>query len=247
MADNAGPCIGFSSVTKSFGERRVVDDVSFSVPEGGTTCVIGPSGAGKSTLLRMVNLLETPTAGSISVLGNDMTDPGTDVLAVRREVGMVFQHYSLFPHLTIADNVSFPLRKVYGMDRAQAADRALETLESVGAGHLARSYPDQVSGGERQRAAIARALVTAPRIILFDEVTSALDPEHVRGILDLIVGLKSRGITMMVVTHEMSFAHKASDTVLYLDRGRLLEQGTAEQIFKRPQTRRLKEFLDAVG
>lgn len=240
------PAIAFEGVSKRFGNRTVVDSVSFSVPHGSTSVIIGPSGSGKSTVLRMINKLEGPSSGTVRVLGKDLGDPATDIRALRSSIGMVFQHYSLFPQLNVIDNVAFPLRHAQGLDKDAARRAALETLEQVGISRLANNYPDQISGGERQRAAIARALTTHPKIMLFDEVTSALDPEHVKSVLELIAGLKDQGITLVVVTHEMRFARRAADMVLYMDNGHLIESGSPDDIFERPRSQRLRAFLSAV-
>lgn len=238
--------VSFDHVSKRFGGRTVVDSVSFTVEQGSTAVIIGPSGSGKSTVLRMINQLETPTSGTVRVLGQDLGDPATDIRELRSSIGMVFQHYSLFPQLNVVDNVAFPLRHAQGLDKAAARKAALEALEQVGIAKLANHYPDQISGGERQRAAIARALTTKPKIMLFDEVTSALDPEHVKSVLELIAGLKDQGITLVVVTHEMRFARQAADTVLYMDGGHLLETGSSDEIFNHPRSERLQAFLSAV-
>ncbi|MQS37242.1 amino acid ABC transporter ATP-binding protein [Streptomyces katsurahamanus] len=231
---------------KSFGDTPVLRGIDLEVARGETVCVIGPSGSGKSTLLRCVNLLEEPTAGRIVVGGAEVTDPEVDIDAVRRRIGMVFQQFNLFPQLTVAGNLTLPQRRVLRRSKARAAEVARENLARVGLLEKADAYPAQLSGGQQQRVAIARALSMGPEVMLFDEPTSALDPELVGDVLSVMRRLAADGMTMMVVTHEMSFAREVADRVVFLDDGVIVEEGPAAQVVGAPRHERTRNFLDRV-
>ena len=233
-------------MTKSFGRVEVLRGISLSVDPGDVVCIIGPSGSGKSTLLRCINRLEEPTSGRIVVNGTVVTDPQVDIDAVRARIGIVFQHFNLWPHLSIRDNVSWGLRYVKRLPRDQANRIAQERLAELGLGPLADRRPRDLSGGQQQRAAIARALAMDPELMLFDEATSALDPELVKGVLDVMKALARRGMTMIVVTHELGFAREVADRVVFIDQGVVAEQGTPSEIFTAPRTERLQAFLSQV-
>jgi polar amino acid transport system ATP-binding protein len=233
-------------VRKVFGSNVVLDGLSLSAAEHSCTVLIGASGSGKSTLLRCINLLEVVDDGVIELDGRDITDPRVDANSVRTQVGIVFQAFNLFPHLRVLDNVTLAPRRVHGVSREQAEADALAMLERVGLREKARARPDELSGGQQQRVAIARALVSTPRLMLFDEVTSALDPELVGEVLALIRELKDEGMTMLVATHEMGFAQQVADRVCFLDSGRLLEQGPPEQLFGDPHEPRTRQFLGRI-
>jgi polar amino acid transport system ATP-binding protein len=230
-------------VRKSFGANVVLDGLDISADEHSCTVLIGASGSGKSTLLRCINLLEIVDDGVIELDGEDIADPRIDANRVRTKVGIVFQAFNLFPHLRVLDNITLAPRRVHGVPRAQAEAAALEMLDRVGLRDRAAARPDELSGGQQQRVAIARALVTRPRLMLFDEVTSALDPELVGEVLGLIRELKSDGMTMLVATHEMGFARQVADRVCFLDGGRVLEQGPPEQVLGDPAQPRTRQFL----
>ncbi|MFG2663736.1 amino acid ABC transporter ATP-binding protein [Streptomyces sp. NPDC048387] len=231
---------------KSFGDNHVLRGIDLDVARGEVVCVIGPSGSGKSTLLRCVNLLEEPSAGQVFVGGTELTDPDVDIDAARRRIGMVFQQFNLFPHVSVTANLTLPQRRVLGRDKAQAAAVARENLERVGLAGKADAYPAQLSGGQQQRVAIARALSMGPEVMLFDEPTSALDPELVGEVLAVMRDLAGEGMTMMVVTHEMSFAREVADRVVFMDGGVIVEQGPAEQVVTRPARERTRDFLNRV-
>ncbi|MBC6449099.1 amino acid ABC transporter ATP-binding protein [Actinokineospora xionganensis] len=231
---------------KSFGELQVLKGINASVKTGEVICIIGPSGSGKSTLLRCVNLLEQPNAGQVIVHGVDLTHRDVDIDAARRRLGMVFQSFNLFPHLSVLDNVTISQRKVLGRGRAEAEKIARNNLEKVGVGEKARAFPAQLSGGQQQRVAIARALSMDPQVMLFDEPTSALDPELVGEVLTVMRQLADEGMTMLVVTHEMQFAKEVADKVLFMDGGYVIEQGPAAQVIGAPQHERTKTFLRRV-
>ncbi len=221
-------------------------DISLDIPKAATTCIIGPSGSGKSTLLRCANLLERPERGRILIDQVDITAPGVDIDAIRTKVGMVFQHFHLFSHLTVIDNVTLALRKVRRLSRADAETRAIRHLSSVGLTGVERRRPSELSGGQQQRVAIARALAMEPDVMLFDEVTSALDPELVKGILAVMRGLATSGMTMVVVTHEMRFAREVAGKIVFMDAGQIVESGPPDRLFDAPQSARLRHFLDQV-
>ena len=238
--------IDVKNLTKRFGDLVVLDGISEHIDKGECVVVIGPSGSGKSTFLRCLNLLETPTSGEILFDGVSMTDPKTDINKMRQKMGMVFQHFNLFPNMTILRNITLAPVRTGRMSKAQAEAKALELLERVGLQDKAGSYPAQLSGGQKQRVAIVRALCMEPEVLLFDEPTSALDPEMVGEVLDVMKLLAHQGMTMVVVTHEMGFAREVAHRVVFLDEGKLLEQGTPQQIFGNPQNERLKSFLAKV-
>jgi polar amino acid transport system ATP-binding protein len=231
---------------KSFGTLEVLKGIDFTVEQGEVVCVIGPSGSGKSTLLRCVNLLEQPTSGTVRIGDVEVTDPDIDIDAIRRRIGMVFQQFNLFPHLNVTENVTIAQRRVLGRRRPEAERVAARNLERVGLADKATAYPAQLSGGQQQRAAIARALAMDPELMLFDEPTSALDPEIVGDVLAVMRGLAQDGMTMMVVTHEMSFAREVANRVAFMDDGVIVEQGTAEQVIGRPAHERTRRFLARV-
>jgi polar amino acid transport system ATP-binding protein len=231
---------------KSFGSLEVLRGINFHVEAGEVVCVIGPSGSGKSTLLRCVNLLEEPTSGSVSVAGVELTDPEVDIDAVRRGIGMVFQQFNLFPHLSALGNVTIAQRKVLRRPAAEAEKIARDNLERVGLADKIDAYPAQLSGGQQQRVAIARALALGPQVMLFDEPTSALDPELVGDVLGVMRSLALEGMTMLVVTHEMSFAREVADRVVFMDDGVVVEDGPPSQVITAPQHERTRTFLSRV-
>ncbi|MDD7812236.1 amino acid ABC transporter ATP-binding protein [Mycobacterium sp. CSUR Q5927] len=228
----------------SFGKNAVLRGVDLDVPAGSTAAVIGPSGSGKSTMLRTLNRLHEPDAGDILLGGRSVL--GDDPDALRQRIGMVFQHFNLFPHRSVLDNIALAPRKLRGLSPDAARELALGLLDRVGLKNKAAARPSALSGGQQQRVAIARALAMQPQVMLFDEATSALDPELVKGILALIAELGADGMTMVVVTHEMAFARSASDTVVFMDRGMVVESGPPEQIFDHAETERLQKFLSQV-
>jgi polar amino acid transport system ATP-binding protein len=230
-------------VHKWFGNLHVLKGIDFEIDQGQVVVVIGPSGSGKSTLLRITNLLEEPTEGKVFFEGDDITDIRTDVNKVRTNIGIVFQGYNLFPHQTVMGNITLALEKVLKVDADEAKERAFEQLRNVGLEQKADAYPGQLSGGQQQRVAIARALAMRPKLMLFDEVTSALDPELVKEVLDTMKELAEEGMTMMVVTHEMGFAREVGTRLLFMDDGRILEDGSPKQIFSNPSDQRCRDFL----
>jgi polar amino acid transport system ATP-binding protein len=249
-ADRHERFVRLSGITKDFGAHRVLDDVSLEVREGEVLAIVGPSGAGKSTLLRCVNLLEIPNAGRVEVNGH-VYESGQRLnrpalAALRRSAGMVFQSFNLFPHLTVLENVSLAQRRVLGRSREEADARSNQLLSQVGLEDKANSYPSRCSGGQQQRAAIARALALDPDVMLFDEPTSALDPELGVEVLSVMRELAERGMTMMVVTHEMAFAKSVADLVAVMADGRVIEEGGARQVLESPQHPRAQQFLQAV-
>ena len=233
-------------VHKCFGDHEVLRGIDLHVDRGEVVCVVGPSGSGKSTLLRCINLLETPTAGTVHVNGVEITHPDVDLDAVRRGTGMVFQSFNLFPHLTVLENLVLPQRRVLRRDRARARAVGLANLERVGLAQRGDAHPAQLSGGQQQRVAIARALSMDPELMLFDEPTSALDPELVGDVLAVMRGLADDGMTMVVVTHEMGFAREVADRVVFMDGGVVVEQGRPEQVLDRPAHERTQRFLARV-
>ena len=238
--------IDVKHLSKSFGDHLVLDDISEHIHPGEKVVVIGPSGSGKSTFLRCLNLLEIPTKGSITFDGTEITDPKVDIDRIRRQMGMVFQHFNLFPHMTIMDNMTLAPIQVKHMDRGEAEKKALALLDRVGLQDRARAYPIQLSGGQKQRIAIVRALMMEPEVMLFDEPTSALDPEMVGEVLEVMKELAQEGMTMVVVTHEMGFAREVGSRVLFMADGKLLEEGSPADIFGNPQHPRLQDFLSKV-
>ena len=231
---------------KSFGQLEVLKGIDLQVAERELVFVIGPSGSGKSTLLRCCNRLEEPTSGSIRVAGVDIMAPGVDINAVRRRLGMVFQSFNLYPHLDALGNVTLALRKVLKKTREEAEDLGLKALTRVGLAEKARAYPNELSGGQQQRVAIARALALEPSIMLFDEPTSALDPELVGSVLAVMREMREWGMTMVVVSHEMRFARSAADRVVFMDQGRILEQGPPQKLFNQPEHSRIREFISSI-
>ena len=231
---------------KSFGDIEVLKGIDTEIKKGEVVVIIGPSGSGKSTFLRTLNLLESPTAGSIFFEGTDITDPKTDINLHRQKMGMVFQQFNLFPHMTVLKNMTIAPVKLKKATKKEAEERALSLLERVGLADRANAYPSQLSGGQKQRVAIVRALCMQPDVMLFDEPTSALDPEMVGEVLDVMKALANDGMTMAVVTHEMGFAREVADRVLCMDQGIIMEEGTPEEIFGSPKSPRLKDFLSKV-
>ncbi|MEK5037665.1 amino acid ABC transporter ATP-binding protein [Sporosarcina sp. FSL K6-3457] len=238
--------IKVQGLVKSFGKLEVLKGIDYEVKEKEIICVIGPSGSGKSTFLRCINLLEDITAGEVFIDGVKVNDPKTDINAIRKEVGMVFQQFNLFPHMRVIDNITIAPKKIRKMAAADAEKLAHQLLEKVGLADKANVYPEQLSGGQMQRVAIARALAMQPKIMLFDEPTSALDPEMVNEVLDVMKQLAHEGMTMVVVTHEMGFAKEMGDRVLFMDGGYLVEDGTPDQVFNAPKNERTRAFLSKV-
>jgi polar amino acid transport system ATP-binding protein len=246
VSARTAPDIEVVGLHKSFGDLEVLSGVDLTVAPGEVVCVIGPSGSGKSTLLRCTNLLEQPTAGRILIEGEDITDPEVDVDVVRRRIGMVFQQFNLFPHLTVRENLTVAPRKVLGRSKEEARDVAERMLDRVGLAEKADEHPARLSGGQQQRVAIARALAMGPDMMLFDECTSALDPELVGEVLDVMRGLAAEGMTMMVVTHEMGFARRVADRVVFMDEGVIVEEGPPDQVLVEPGEERTRSFLHMV-
>ncbi len=238
--------IELHSIEKWFGALHVLKNVDMIVRPTEVVVIIGPSGSGKSTLLRCINLLERPTDGRVIFEGTDITAPGVDINAVRQKVGMVFQSFNLFPHLSVMNNLTISPRKVQRLSSADAKERALELLRRVGLSDKRDAFPEQLSGGQQQRVAIARALAMEPDVMLFDEVTSALDPELVNEVLDVMKSLARGGMTMVVVTHEMGFAREVGDRIVFMDEGRIVEEGNPDEFFTAPQTDRAKAFLEKI-
>ena len=245
-AEDARPTVDVRGLNKSFGSNHVLKGVDFHVDHREVVVVLGPSGSGKSTLLRCVNLLETPDSGQVLIDGVDICEEDTDVNAVRRKIGMVFQQFNLFPHLTALDNVMIAQRKVLKRSEKDAEARARSNLERVGVADKADHYPAQLSGGQQQRVAIARALAMDPEIMLFDEATSALDPELVGDVLNVMRSLAEDGMTMMVVTHEIGFARNVADRVVFMADGKVVEEGPPSQVIDAPEHARTQQFLPQV-
>ena len=238
--------IDVKNLSKSFGDHLVLDDISEHIYPGDKVVIIGPSGSGKSTFLRSLNLLEEPSAGSITFDGVEITSPKTDIDKVRRQMGMVFQHFNLFPNMTIRKNITLAPVRTGLMTQAQADEKATQLLRRVGLEEKADAYPNQLSGGQKQRIAIVRALAMNPKVMLFDEPTSALDPEMVGEVLAVMKELAADGMTMVVVTHEMGFAREVGNRILFMDGGKIVEQGTPDAVFNHPQNPRLQDFLSKV-
>jgi len=238
--------IEFSKVNKWFGDFHVLRDIDLSVAKGERIVVCGPSGSGKSTLIRCVNRLEEHQSGVLKVDGKELTDDVKTIEAVRRQVGMVFQQFNLFPHLTVLENLTLAPMWVGNMPKAEAEERAMQQLKRVRISEQALKYPLQLSGGQQQRVAIARSLCLTPKIMLFDEPTSALDPEMINEVLDVMVELANQGITMICVTHEMGFARSVADRVIFMDEGQIVEQNTAAEFFANPKNDRTKDFLSKI-
>ena len=238
--------IDVKNLSKSFGDHLVLDDISEHIYPGDKVVIIGPSGSGKSTFLRSLNLLEEPSAGTIVFDGVEITSPKTDIDKVRRQMGMVFQHFNLFPNMTIKKNITLAPVRTGLMSQAEADEKAMHLLRRVGLEEKADAYPNQLSGGQKQRIAIVRALAMNPKVMLFDEPTSALDPEMVGEVLAVMKELAADGMTMVVVTHEMGFAREVGNRILFMDGGKIVEQGTPEAVFNHPQNPRLRDFLSKV-
>ena len=238
--------IDVKHLSKSFGDHLVLDDISEHIHPGEKVVVIGPSGSGKSTFLRCLNLLEIPTKGSITFDGTEITDPKVDIDRIRRQMGMVFQHFNLFPNMTIRKNITLAPVQTGLMKQAQADQQAMELLRRVGLEDKADSYPNQLSGGQKQRIAIVRALAMKPKLMLFDEPTSALDPEMVGEVLDVMKQLAQEGMTMVVVTHEMGFAREVGTRAMFMDEGIIMEENTPAELFAHPRCERLQSFLAKV-
>ena len=239
----SAPILELVGLKKSYGSQEVLRGVELRVRPAELVCVIGPSGSGKSTMLRCCNRLEEPSSGQVVVDGQDITRPDTDINRVRQSVGMVFQHFNLYPHLSALENVTLALRRVQKKDRAQAEAIARDALTQVGLGHKADAFPAQLSGGQQQRVGIARAIALKPKVMLFDEPTSALDPELVGEVLRVMRALREGGMTMLVVTHEMAFAHAVADRVVFMDGGVVAEQGTPAEVFENPREARTRSFI----
>ena len=237
--------IEIKGLKKSFGNLHVLKGIDLHIDEGEVVVIIGPSGSGKSTLLRCINFLEEPTGGTITVDGIPM-DSDANINKVREEVGMVFQRFNLFPHMTVIDNITLAPMKVRKIERSRAEQTAQDLLDRVGLGDKASAYPNQLSGGQQQRVAIARALAMQPKVMLFDEPTSALDPEMVGEVLDVMQRLAERGMTMIVVTHEMGFAREVGTRLLFVDGGYIVEQGKPKEVFENPKEERTKAFLSKI-
>lgn len=238
--------IKVENLHKYFGKLEVLKGIDYEIYEKEVVCVIGPSGSGKSTFLRCINLLEEVTDGAVYFQGKKINDPAVDINDIRTEVGMVFQQFNLFPHMSVIDNITMAPIQVRKMDKVEAEKLALELLDKVGLTEKADNYPDQLSGGQKQRVAIARALAMKPKVMLFDEPTSALDPEMVKEVLEVMKKLAEEGMTMVVVTHEMGFAREVGDRVLFMDGGYIVEDGKPEQLFGNPQNERTKSFLGKI-
>lgn len=238
--------IDVQDLHKYYGENEVLKGITAQFYEGDVVCIIGPSGSGKSTFLRTLNLLETITSGKVIVDGFDLSDKNTNVDKARENIGMVFQHFNLFPHMTVLDNITFAPVELGKLTKAEAEKNGMELLEKVGLADKRDAYPDSLSGGQKQRVAIARSLAMNPDIMLFDEPTSALDPEMVGDVLEVMKDLAEQGMTMLIVTHEMGFARRVANRVIFTDGGEFIEDGTPEEIFDNPQHPRLQDFLNKV-
>ena len=238
--------IEVKNLKKSFGDLQVLKGITKTIQKGEVVVIIGPSGSGKSTFLRCLNLLEDITEGSVSLDGQQINDPSTDINKIRQKMGMVFQHFNLFPHFTILENITYAPVKLGKMTKEQANERAHELLQRVGLDDKADAYPVQLSGGQKQRVAIARSLAMDPEVMLFDEPTSALDPEMVGEVLDVMKSLAESGMTMIIVTHEMGFAREVATRVMFMDEGTVMEDGTPDQLFNHPENERTRGFLSKI-
>lgn len=238
--------IKVENLHKTFGKLEVLKGITTTIDDGAVVAIIGPSGSGKSTFLRCLNKLEEPTEGRIWIGNDEITNPKTNIMKIRQKIGMVFQHFHLFPHMTVLENLTYSPMKVKGLSKEEAEKKARELLEKVGLLNKADEYPNRLSGGQKQRVAIARALAMEPEAMLFDEPTSALDPEMVKEVLDVMKSLEHTGMTMAIVTHEMGFAREVADRVLFLDNGVLVEDAPPEEFFTNPKSDRAKEFLDKI-
>lgn len=246
MSEDKDSILEIQELKKVYGKHIVLDGINTQILRGEVIAIIGPSGCGKSTFLRSMNLLEIPTSGKILFEGIDITDKNTDIDKIREKIGMVFQHFNLFPHMTIKKNIMFAPEKLGILSKEEASEKAEELLKRVGLLDKAEVYPEMLSGGQKQRIAIARSLAMNPDVILFDEPTSALDPEMVGEVLGLMKELAQEGMTMIVVTHEMGFAKEVANRVMFIDEKNIKEEGTPEEIFKNPKAQRLREFLSKV-
>ncbi|MGZ4105457.1 MAG: amino acid ABC transporter ATP-binding protein [Actinomycetota bacterium] len=242
----AEPMLRIADLHKTFGTLEVLRGITLEAADREVVCILGPSGSGKSTILKCITRLEEPTSGSIYLTGVDITNPQVDINKVRQHVGTVFQQFNLFPHRTAVGNILLPLMKVQHMEKDAARERALQELKHVGLGDKADVYPSQLSGGQQQRVAIARALAMRPKLMLFDEVTSALDPELVKEVLDVMRRLASEGMTMLVVTHEMGFAREVADRVVFIDDGMIVEQGSPAEVLTDPKHERTRAFMSKI-
>jgi len=238
--------IEIRNVSKWYGDFQVLEDIDEEVNQGQTVVICGPSGSGKSTLLRCINGLEPFQNGEIIVDGHSLTDPKTNIYELRAEIGMVFQRFELYPHMTALQNITLAPMKVRKKSKKEAEERAMSLLKRVGIPEKANEYPGNLSGGQQQRVAIARALVMEPKVMLFDEPTSALDPEMIKEVLDVMMNLSREGMTMIVVTHEMGFAREVADEIIFMDEGRIIERGTDISFFENPKEQRTKDFLDKI-
>lgn len=246
VTDHSGPMIKMDGVNKYFGDYHALRDINLEIGRGDVVVVLGPSGSGKSTLCRTINRLETIDEGSIAIDGTPLPEEGRELAKLRADVGMVFQQFNLFPHKTIKDNVTLGPIKVRRMKKSEAEERAMQLLDRVGIANQSEKYPAQLSGGQQQRVAIARALAMRPKVMLFDEPTSALDPEMVNEVLDVMTDLAKEGMTMVVVTHEMGFARRAADRILFMADGAIVEDTDPESFFTNPQSERAKDFLGKI-
>lgn len=238
--------IEFRNVYKNFGTLEVLKGINLNIDKGEVVTLIGPSGSGKSTILRCMNLLESPTSGQVFIGGKDITEPKTDIQEIRKNIGMVFQHFNLFPHMTVMENMTYAPMKVNKATKEAAIEKSMDLLKLVGLVEKADVYPGKLSGGQKQRIAIARALAMEPQIMLFDEPTSALDPEMVKEVLAVIKDLAHTGITMALVTHEMGFAREVADRICFIDEGQILEDAEPDEFFGNPKTERARVFLEKV-
>ncbi|WP_410983700.1 amino acid ABC transporter ATP-binding protein [Bacillus cereus] len=238
--------IKIENLHKSFGQNEVLKGITTTIEKGEVVAIVGPSGSGKSTFLRCMNVLETPSSGNIWIGNEEVTNPKTNIMSVRENVGMVFQHFHLFPHMTVLENITYAPVNVKGVAKQEAEKKAKELLEKVGLLEKKDAYPNRLSGGQKQRVAIARALAMEPEVMLFDEPTSALDPEMVKEVLEVMKSLVTTGMTMAIVTHEMGFAKEVADRVLFLDGGKLVEDASPEQFFTEPKSKRAQEFLQKI-
>ncbi|MDB9314803.1 amino acid ABC transporter ATP-binding protein [Spirulina sp. CS-785/01] len=238
------PAIQVDRLYKSFGSLKVLREITTEIYKGEVVAVIGPSGCGKSTFLRCLNLLEMPTSGKIYINGEEITNPNTDAMRIRQNVGMVFQHFHLFPHMTVLNNIAYAPMKVKKVAKEEAREQARDLLGKVGLGEKADTYPSRLSGGQKQRVAIARALAMNPDVMLFDEPTSALDPEMVKEVLEVMKAVSDTGMTMAVVTHEMGFAREVADRIFFLDGGKIAEDAPPSEFFTAPKSDRAKQFLE---
>ncbi|GEN46079.1 amino acid ABC transporter ATP-binding protein [Alkalibacillus haloalkaliphilus] len=238
--------INVEKLHKSFGDTEVLHDINTSIERGEVVTIIGPSGSGKSTFLRCLNLLEQPTSGRVFVNDEDITNPNVNILNIRQQIGMVFQHFHLFPHMNVLENLTYAPMTVKGESKAEAKRKAEQLLAKVGLSEKLEAFPNSLSGGQKQRVAIARALAMEPNLMLFDEPTSALDPEMVKEVLDVIKDLAHSGMTMAVVTHEMGFAKEVADRIIFMDEGRIVEESDPKPFFEKPNTERAQSFLEKV-